>query len=68
MLFILARIKRPVYNENNQCIRFDAGLFINIERQIFIRINFNDILYTFESDLKVLYKLADGIRHQVIEI
>jgi hypothetical protein len=64
-VYILARIKKPIYNENNQCIRFDAGLFINIEREIFIRIFYKDILYTFESDLKALHKLADGFRHQV---
>jgi hypothetical protein len=61
----LARIKKPVYSENNQCIRFDAGLYTNIERQISIRITSNDVLYTFESDLKALHKLADGFRHQV---
>ena len=66
-LISLARIKKPVYNEHNQCIRFDAGLYSNIERQICIRINSNDIIYTFESDLKTLQKVADGFRHQVFE-
>ncbi|CAF1269791.1 unnamed protein product [Adineta ricciae] len=59
-----SRIKKPVYNETNQCIRFDVGLFINIERKITIRINYKDILYTLETDLKSLKKLADGFRHQ----
>ncbi|CAF1070431.1 unnamed protein product [Adineta steineri] len=59
-----SRIKKPVYNEINRCIRFDAGLFINIERHISIRIIYNDILYIFESDIKALQKLADGYRHQ----
>lgn len=63
--FLLARIKRPIFNENNQSIKFDAGIFVNTERQISIRINANEILFTFESDLKVLQKLADGFRHQV---
>ncbi|UJR29412.1 hypothetical protein I4U23_010624 [Adineta vaga] len=58
------RIKKPVYSETNQCIRFDIGLFINIERIISIRLFYKDILYTFDSDLKVLHKSADGFRHQ----
>lgn len=61
----LVRVKRPVYNEKNGNIRFDAGLFENIQRQILIQIQFNEILYKFESDLKHLQKLADGYRHQV---
>ena len=61
----LARIKRPTYNEKNENIRFDAGLFENIQRQISIEIYFNENLYKFESDLKSLQKLADGHRHQV---
>ena len=65
--FQLARIKKPVYNESNRSIRFDAGLFANIERQILIRIIANENLYTFQSDLKLFHKLADGARHQVID-
>lgn len=62
---VLARIKKPSYNENIQSIRFDAGLLNNIEREMFVRIMFNDILYQFQSDLKSLQKLADGFRHQI---
>ncbi|CAF4219580.1 unnamed protein product [Rotaria sordida] len=59
------RIKKPIYNENNQSIQFDAGLYTNIEREIFIQIFYNDILYQYESDLKVFQNLADGFRHQI---
>ncbi|CAF2783218.1 unnamed protein product [Rotaria sp. Silwood2] len=60
-----SRIKKPIYNENKQCIRFDAGLFTNIEREIFIRISYKDILYKFQSNLKAFQKLSDGFRHQI---
>ncbi|CAF1385843.1 unnamed protein product [Rotaria sordida] len=58
------RIKKPIYNENNQSIRFDAGLYTNIKREILIRIFYNDILYEYESDLKLFQRLSDGFRHQ----
>ncbi|CAF1275590.1 unnamed protein product, partial [Rotaria sordida] len=56
---------KSIYNENNQSIQFDAGLYTNIEREIFIQIFYNDILYQYESDLKVFQNLADGFRHQI---
>lgn len=36
-----------------------------IKRQIIIRIQSNQVMYTFESELDALKKLADGHRHQV---
>lgn len=65
LIYFKALIKRPMFNENNQSIRFDIGIYVNIERQISIRIISNEILYLFELDLKNLQKLADGHRHQV---
>ncbi|CAF3281535.1 unnamed protein product [Rotaria socialis] len=61
-----SRIKKPIYNEDNQSIRFDVGVFINIERQVFIRISYHDTIYMFESSIKSLQKLADGFRHQLV--
>ncbi|CAF4627685.1 unnamed protein product [Rotaria sp. Silwood1] len=60
-----SRIKKPIYNENHQCIRFDAGLLTNIQRKIFIQIFYNDISYKFQSNLKDFRKLTDGFRHQI---
>ena len=60
-----ARMKFPVYNEKDKCIAFDAGLMNKIKRQIIIRIQSNQVMYTFESELDALKKLADGHRHQV---
>lgn len=59
------RIKKPIFNETTQSIRFDAGIFANIEREIFIRITYNETLFQFQSDLKYLEKIADGFRHQI---
>ncbi|CAF3426710.1 unnamed protein product [Rotaria sp. Silwood1] len=59
-----ARVKFPMYNEKDQCITFDAGLLNKIKRRIIIRIHANNETYTFESDLDVLKKLADGHRHR----
>jgi hypothetical protein len=58
-------LKFPVYNEKDQCIAFDAGLINKVKRQIIIRVQLHDTIYTFESDLDVLRKIADGHRHQV---
>ena len=60
-----ARMKFPVYNEKDKCVAFDAGLMNKIKRQIIIRIQANQVVYMFESDLDALKKLADGHRHQV---
>lgn len=54
-----------MYNEKDRCIPFDAGLLPKIKRQIIIRISSNNIIYTYESDLGALKKLADGHRHRV---
>jgi hypothetical protein len=54
-----------MYNESDQCIAFDAGLLNKIKRQIIIRIHSNNVIYTFETDLGALKKLADGHRHRV---
>jgi hypothetical protein len=54
-----------MYNEKDQCIPFDAGLLNKIKRQIIIRIHSNNTIYTYESELDVLKKLADGQRHRV---
>jgi hypothetical protein len=54
-----------VYLENEKCIPFDAGLLHKIKRQILIRIHYDNIIYTFESDLDALKKIADGHRHRV---
>lgn len=65
-LFRLARIKKPVFNEANQSIRFDVGLFTNTERYLTIRIHFQETLFSCETDSKSLQKLANGLRHQVM--
>jgi hypothetical protein len=57
-----------MYNDKEQCIPFDAGLLNKIKRQIIIRIHSNNVVYTFESDLGALKKLADGHRHRVFNI
>jgi hypothetical protein len=57
-----------MYNEKEQCISFDAGLLKKIKRQIIIRIHSNNVIYTFESDLGALRKLADGHRHRVYNV
>lgn len=54
-----------MYIEQDQCIPFDAGLLNKVKRQIIIRIHYNNVIYTFESDLDVLRKLADGRRQKV---
>jgi hypothetical protein len=54
-----------LYIEKEKCIPFDAGLLHKIKRQIIIRIHWNNITYTFESDLDALKKIADGHRHRV---
>ena len=54
-----------MYSEKDQCIQFDAGLLHKIKRQIIIRIHWNNVTYTFESDLDALKKIADGHRHRV---
>lgn len=59
-----ARIKLPLYNEKDRCIQFDAGILYKIKRQIIIRISSNNVIYTYESDLGALKKLADGHRHR----
>jgi hypothetical protein len=56
-----------MYNAKDQCIPFDAGLLNKIKRQIIIRIHSNNVIYTFESDLGALKKLADGHRHRVYD-
>lgn len=58
-------MKFPLYIEKEKCIPFDAGLLHKIKRQIIIRIHWNHIVYTFESDLDALKKIADGRRHRV---
>ncbi len=58
-------MKFPMYNEKDQCIPFDAGLLNKVKRQIIIRIHSNNTIYTYESELDVLKKLADGHRHRV---
>ena len=60
-----ARMKFPVYSERDKSIVFDAGLLPRVKRQIIIRIQVVKSIYTFESDLDALKKLADGHRHQV---
>ena len=60
-----ARMKFPLYIEKDKCIPFDAGLLHKIKRQIIIRIHWNHLIYTFESDLDALKKIADGRRHRV---
>lgn len=60
-----AKVKYPSYIEKEKCIPFDAGLLHKIKRQIIIRIHWNNIIYTFESDLDALKKIADGRRHRV---
>ena len=59
------RIKKPNFNEKNQSIRFDIGLFQNIERFITIRIIDNHQNYSYQTYLKTFRKFADGHRHQV---
>jgi hypothetical protein len=54
-----------MYIEKDQCIPFDAGLINKVNRRIIIRIHSNNVIYTFESDLDALRKLADGHRHRV---
>ncbi len=51
--------------EKEKSIPFDAGLLHKIKRQIIIRIQCNNTTYTFESDLDVLKKIANGHRHRV---
>ncbi|CAM4858651.1 unnamed protein product [Rotaria socialis] len=58
-----AKVKFPIYMEKEKCIPFDAGLLHKVKRQIIIRIHWNDVTYTFESDLDALKKIADGHRH-----
>lgn len=60
-----AKVKYPSYIEKEKCIPFDAGLLHKIKRQIIIRIHWNNVIYTFESDLDALKKIADGRRHRV---
>jgi len=54
-----------LYIEKEKSIPFDAGLLNKIKRQIIIRIHWNNLTYTFESDLDALKKIADGHRHRV---
>ncbi len=58
-------MKFPLYMEREKCIAFDAGLLPKIKRQIIIRIHWNNLTFTFESDLDALKKIADGHRHRV---
>lgn len=58
-------MKFPVYSERDKCIAFDAGILKKIKRQVIIRIQWNQFAYTFESDVDMLRKIADGHRHQV---
>lgn len=58
-------MKFPSYIEKEKCIPFDVGLIHKIKRHIIIRIHWNNVTYTFESDLDVLKKIADGRRHRV---
>ena len=60
-----AKVKFPTYIEKEKSIPFDAGLLHKIKRQIIIRINWNNVTYTLESDLDALKKIADGHRHRV---
>ena len=60
-----ARIKFPMYVEKEKCIPFDAGLLNRIKRQMIIRVHWKNVIYTYETDLDVLRKLADGHRHRV---
>ncbi|CAF1201950.1 unnamed protein product [Rotaria sordida] len=58
------KVKFPMYIEKERYIPFDAGLLHKIKRQIIIRIHWNNVTYTFESDLDALKKIADGHRHR----
>ena len=51
--------------EKEKCIPFDAGLLHKIKRHMIIRIHWNGVTYTFESDLDALKKIADGHEHRV---
>ena len=54
-----------MYVAKDQCVPFDAGLLNKVKRQIVVRIHSKNIIYTFESDLDALRKLADGRRYRV---
>ncbi|CAF0939028.1 unnamed protein product [Adineta ricciae] len=58
------KVKFPMYIEKERCIPFDAGLLHKIKRQIVVRIQYENIMYKFESDLDALKKIADGHRHR----
>ena len=54
-----------MYIEKEKCIPFDAGILHKIKRQIVVRIQYENVMYKFESDLDALKKIADGHRHRV---